>query len=550
MGAPSPTRPTLQERMQRLRTAFLDELPVRLEEVRACRPRLASGEEGALAHLHRILHNLRGTGRSLGFHEVGLAAGACEDLATAGLEGAGTLPPDFDRCLEDLDRLAGIQEAPDGSLPLALPGREQGRNPTGSRLVYLCDDEPLVLEDLALQLGYFGYETGTFADPGLLRLAIHERRPAALVMDVHFPGHRSDGPEALASLWQELGFRVPTLFLSGRVDFDARLRAVQAGAEAYFCKPTRALDLIPVLDALTRQRPPEAYRILIVDDDAQASSYHALILQEAGMLTCELAEPHNVLEVLQDFRPDLILMDVYMPRCSGRDLAMVIRQVPNHFSLPIFYLSSELDKAKQFSAMRVGSEGFITKPVVPEDLVAAVAIGAERFRALQGLMARDGLTGLFNHTTTTQLLERALSVARRQASRLCFAMIDIDRFKLVNDTHGHPVGDQVLLAVAQVLRQRLRDTDIVGRYGGEEFAVVLPGMTLAQGAELLDQLRGDFAQLRFQGLDGAFSSTFSAGLAAFPANQTFEKIRAAADKALYRAKEAGRNQIRCEEVLP
>ena len=84
-------------------------------------------------------------------------------------------------------------------------------------------------------------------------------------------------------------------------------------------------------------------------------------------------------------------------------------------------------------------------------------------------MARDSLTGLFNHTTTTQLLENAIAAAKRSNGTLCFVMIDLDHFKLVNDTYGHAVGDQVILALSRVLQQRLRNSDVVGRYGGEEF---------------------------------------------------------------------------------
>ena len=267
------------------------------------------------------------------------------------------------------------------------------------------------------------------------------------------------------------------------------------------------------------------------------------------MLTRQLSDPSSVLDVLQDFRADLVLMDMYMPQCNGQELAKLIRQVPDYLSLPIVYLSGETDLKKQFSAMRIGAEGFLTKPVVSEELVAAVEIRAERMRTLRSLMARDSLTGLFNHTTTTHLLESAIATAARKGGELCFAMLDIDRFKLVNDTYGHPAGDQVLLALSRVLQQRLRNTDIVGRYGGEEFAVILPDVSSARATLLIDELRQSFSRLVFQSANGDFSCTFSAGIAAYPAHQRIEVLREAADKALYKAKDDGRNCVICDGGL-
>jgi diguanylate cyclase (GGDEF)-like protein len=303
------------------------------------------------------------------------------------------------------------------------------------------------------------------------------------------------------------------------------------------------MELVVALDELTNQQKPEPYRILIVDDESAISDYHAIILQEAGMVTYQVGEPSRILDVLRDFRPDMVLMDMYMPDCNGRDLAKLIRQVPDHVGLPIVYLSSETDKQKQFTAMRIGADGFLTKPVVPAELVAAVAIRAERMRNLRSLMARDSLTGLFNHTTTTQLLENTIAAAKRGGGSLCFVMIDIDHFKSVNDTYGHAAGDQVIVAIARVLQQRLRNSDIVGRYGGEEFAAILLDVTLEQANRLIDELRQDFAQVVFHSGNSDFSCTFSAGIAHYPKHRRPELLREAADKALYEAKRGGRNRV-------
>lgn len=554
-----------REKIARLRATFVEQLPTRLVQIRTLFAHLQNTptDQAAIVDLHRALHSLKGTGRSFGFRELGAAAAQGEDLAAEFLKTPTQAPPkasweDLGRCLVDLEKATaaintpadngGGKDEPGFILPnpTAREVTEQAGN--ASRIIYICDDEPLILEQLASQLNCFGYETVCFDETRTLHDAVLARRPAAVIMDINFPfGHRS-GTEILAELRRETGQTVPAIFLSGRNDFAARLGAVQAGGQAYFLKPARAMELVAVLDELTQDRQPEPFRILIIDDEPEIASYHGIILQEAGMTTCLLSEPERVLDVLQEFRPDMVLMDMYMPGCNGRDLATLIRQVPDYVGLPIVYLSSETDQQKQFSAMRVGAEGFLTKPVTPADLVSAVAIRAERMRTLRSLMARDSLTGLFNHTAITQFLETAIASAKRGAGKLCFVMIDIDNFKLVNDVHGHPVGDQVILALTRVLQQRLRNSDMVGRYGGEEFAVILQDVTTERASRLIDELREDFSQVVFHSAQGDFHCTFSAGIASYPQHRGMEGLREAADKALYAAKRGGRNRVVVDEA--
>ena len=555
------TKPlSAREKIARLRKTFLAQLPARIKQAEGLFEQIkaAPADHVACADLHRLLHSLKGTGRSFGFSELGGAAGQCEALTSLLLGMPEQLPPDdWKKTLSsDLGKLA--KEA---STLCSLEGSGAGDESTvftlpaivgegsGGRLVYICDDEVLSLEWLAVQVACFGYRIETFSEPLALQAAVLAQRPDAVIMDIHFPQGRSAGTEMLVALNQETGQVLPAIFLSSRDDFAARLGAVQAGGQAYFHKPVRAIELVAALDELTRQHEIVPLRVLIIDDEVEIAAYHSIILQEAGMLTRQLSDPSSVLDVLQDFRADLVLMDMYMPQCNGQELATLIRQVPDYLGLPIVYLSGETDRKKQFSAMRIGAEGFLTKPVVPEELVAAVAIRAERMRTLRSLMARDSLTGLFNHTTTTHLLESAIATAARKGGELCFAMLDIDRFKSVNDTYGHAVGDQVLLALSRVLQQRLRTTDIVGRYGGEEFAVILPDVSSARATLLIDELRQSFSRLVFQSASGDFSCTFSAGVAAYPAYQRIEVLREAADKALYKAKDGGRNCVICDGGL-
>ncbi|MDD3017918.1 MAG: diguanylate cyclase [Comamonas sp.] len=553
---PSPLNPAAQasEKMARLRQTYIVQLPKQLAHMHSLLDKVmhASAEmdtdpqvHASVAELHRLLHNLKGTGRSLGFAQLGSHAEQGETLLQ---ERAPQWPLQLKKCLQQLQTTTQEQaQLLASSLAMSGPGfavmDPLAQTPAHGRLVYVCDDDPIMLEQLAAQLACFGYEARGFTEPQALRMAFLQRRPDAVIMDIHFPQGARAGIDVLLGLRQETGAPVPAVFLSSRSDFDARLGAVRAGGQAYFVKPVRANALVEALDTLTHHDQPEPYRVLIVDDEPTVADYHALILQQAGMLTHTLHDPRQVLHTLSTFRPDLVLMDMYMPHCSGQEVAAVIRQDVQYVGLPMVYLTAETDRHKLLGAMKIGVEGALSKPVDPQELIGAVAVRAERMRTLRGLMARDSLTGLFNHTVTTQLLERALAQAQRTGAQLSFVMLDIDNFKAVNDTYGHPVGDQVLIALARVLQQRLRNSDIVGRYGGEEFAVILHNESAHSATRLIDALRQDFARVNFYSGEQEFHCTFSAGVASFPEFAHFEVLREAADQALYQAKRAGRNCV-------
>ncbi|MCA1908064.1 MAG: diguanylate cyclase [Magnetospirillum sp.] len=545
--------PSLREKVKQLRRTFLDKLPGTLSEARRLCDQLvrAPSDSATLDDLYRTFHSIKGTGASFGLMEISAEGAGGEQLLLQlqgleaggrGAELAGMLPGLEARILrlEELLKLARDQDEATAEAPsFALSATAQQK--AGKR-VFICDDDELQAETLSAQLSCFGYAVNIFTNPDSMRSALLVAPPDAVVMDIVFPGG-VNGTDVVANLQREMRAPPPVVFVSSRRDFEPRLRAVQAGGEAYFTKPVKAIELVEVLDSLTLGQEPEPFRVLVVDDEPEVAAYHSFILEQVGMTTRLLHEPSSILDVLAEFKPDLVLMDMYMPTCTGRDLSRLIRQVPEFISLPIVFLSSETNKVKQVSALRVGAEGFLTKPIQPEDLISAVAIRAERMRTLRSLMVRDSLTGLFNHTFMSQFLDTALAGVKREGGKLCFAMIDVDHFKSVNDTHGHPAGDQVLVALARLLQQRLRHSDMVGRYGGEEFAVILQDVGIEEARTIIDNLRADFAKVRFSAGDRDFSCSFSAGIAGFPAFVQADQIRESADQALYRAKKSGRNQV-------
>jgi diguanylate cyclase (GGDEF)-like protein len=191
----------------------------------------------------------------------------------------------------------------------------------------------------------------------------------------------------------------------------------------------------------------------------------------------------------------------------------------------------------------MGGDEYLIKPIKPDHLISTVTVLAERMKIIRSFMVRDSMTGLFNYAATKDALDSAINHARSQAETVCFAMIDLDHFKEVNDNYGHEAGDRVLMALARLLRQRLRKTNVVGRTGGEEFAVVLPSCSIQEAGHLLQQILEDFATISFPAGENSFNSTYSCGVASLDKYDTADKLYKAADEALYLAKQEGRNRV-------
>lgn len=543
----------VNKKIEQLRKLFVQQLPQRIQNAEKLFVQLQSQLDNSelIADLHRVLHSIKGTGKSFGFDALGSVAAVGEAILINHIDNNDTpLPPNWQKsisnCILELQqeqiKLQKDTVHIENNINVPITSYKKRKSRKG-RLVYICDDEEILLDKLKHQLTCFGYKTECFTDTKSFYEQATKKLPDAVIMDINFPLGRNAGIEILMNLDLESRMQLPTIFMSARDDFNARLGAVRAGGDAYFVKPVRSTEIVAALDDLTWQQETEPYRVLIIDDEAEMADYHAILLKEAGFVTRTLNSPAEVLKVLADFHPDIILMDMYMPGCNGRDVAKVIRQIPDYVGLPIVYLSSETDRKKQFNALSVGAEAFLTKPVIPEELVSSVLVRAERMRTLRSLMSRDSLTGLFNHSTTTQLLDSAVQHAKRKNGTLCFVMLDIDSFKAINDTYGHQSGDRVIVSLSRFFTQHLRGTDMVGRYGGEEFAIVLPDIHIEKAHELIDKLRNDFSKINFHSKDREFNCTFSAGIACFSKYKSSDDLREAADQALYRAKRAGRNSV-------
>lgn len=372
--------------------------------------------------------------------------------------------------------------------------------------------------------------------------ALEELDPSqisAFIVDLDFSGPEQ-GLVYIEQLQGKSDKPLPVIFISQQeLDIHQKLRCIRCGGVGLHTL-IDAQTIIAELNHVLKVTPDDPYKVLVMDDSKSQALYAEKMLSIKGIKTRCVTDPMQIFEQLEDFQPEVILMDMYMPGCTGVELATLIRQEKRYINIPIIYLSGEEDRDRQIEAMAEGGDEFLTKPIKPNHLYSTIFNRGVRARQLQRLISRDSLTGLLNHTYSLAALAQEMKNAEANGTPLCFAMIDIDKFKSINDTYGHPVGDVVIKNLSSFLTQRLRKSDGIGRYGGEEFALILPDTSLADGQKVLDGCRQHYSHLTHG--EQHFNSTFSAGIAQYQ-GQSLSELLEQADQALYTAKHRGRNNV-------
>lgn len=436
--------------------------------------------------------------------------------------------------------IAVLEQAP---IQIGIPVFSSGAG--GQRHVFIVSDDEDFISECSIQMGHYGYSAHSFNSVASFAVGLSLGEPVAVIADLDLIKDASGTAGDLSAFKATRGaMPVPMIVVGTAGGFHSRLQAVRAGSAAFFAKPVNVPLLLDKLDAIiSNAYVVEPFRVLVVDDSETMIRFLSRTLIGAGMAVHVEMYPDKVLSAIGEFNPDLILTDMYMPFCDGQELSRIIRQYESFTSIPIVFLSSETDTKKQLAAMQIGADDFLTKPIDPEHLVSSITTRVQRHRILASYMVQDSLTGLLNHTKLKQRLEQTLQKALRSKLPMAFAMIDIDHFKKVNDTYGHPMGDRVIKSLSRLLQKRLRKTDSIGRYGGEEFAIIFWDADVTAASQILDSIRSDFARIDHHHESGLFSCSFSGGVAGFPDYPDAQTISSAADKALYGAKRGGRNQV-------
>jgi two-component system, cell cycle response regulator len=323
---------------------------------------------------------------------------------------------------------------------------------------------------------------------------------------------------------------------------------------------------------LTEPTPPRvvATRILVVDDVPDNVEILDARLTSRGYVVDTATNGEEALARVREAHPHLILLDVMMPGMDGREVVRRLRDDPEIPFIPIILVTALTDADDVVQGLESGADDYISKPFNFRELEARVRamLRIKRLqdeldqknrelefanRRLKELSITDGLTELFNHRHVHELLHDEFERTLRSGDPISVAMIDLDRFKQVNDTYGHPTGDVILYETAVILRETAREIDMPGRYGGEEFIVILPGTEEGAAGAFAERVRQAVEAHTFRDGEKEVRMTMSAGVATFPGRgiEAPEALLKQADDALYQAKHSGRNRVvRASEIEP
>ncbi|MBT9557420.1 MAG: response regulator [Myxococcales bacterium] len=527
-----------------LRMQYGAKLPGRLADAeRLIADARLRGTRDALDAAISIAHRLRGTAGSYGFTGVSSAFGRIEE-SLRGVVTSGECPPPEGpqgTLWHDVD--VALAEARDGvvTAPRRLDMGALAGSPPGRVLV--VDDDP----DFLRLVGTIATRSAIDVIPATTvdeALAIASVLPIdGAIVDVDLGGQPS------FALVRQLRFlprheQLPVAFVSANSSLQTRAAAAHAGAIRFLSKPVEldsVLDLAGELVSLSRRNRP---RVLVVDDDDDFAEHVVALLGAASIDTKTVHDADTALESMDTFRPDLVLADIFLPKITGLDLCRTIRLTPRWDEVPIVLATGRGDRETLVAAFAAGCDDYLTKPVLPEELLTRVRVRLDRAHLMRRASEIDPTTGLMIRRAFARQLNAAIQEARRHGRPLTLALIDLDRFKQVNDEQGHMAGDRVLEGIGALMRRSFRVYDIMGRWGGEELIVVLPGESPKVGAGVVERLLAEVRDLPFEGERGTFHVSFTAGIASCPDDgDTLEALVSVADERLYMGKRSGRNRV-------
>ena len=296
-------------------------------------------------------------------------------------------------------------------------------------------------------------------------------------------------------------------------------------------------------------------KILIIEDELIFRRMVKKYLLEAGYEIVEAEDGLSAWELFQKEPFQLVITDWMMPGLDGPALVQKIRTSGQKSYTYIIMLTAMDNKDNIVLGLESGADEYLTKPFNSRELIARVASGMRILRLeeelmqariqMEALAMHDGLTGLLNRRAIEEYAEAEFNMAGRKKQAMSVILLDIDHFKNVNDRFGHKFGDVVLRQVAQTLKEDLRNYDRVGRWGGEEFLLILPGTELKDAVTVAERLRSKTAAVQTSLENGeTFSIHISLGTACTTGQfQSLAKLIDAADQALYQAKQSGRNRV-------
>jgi len=285
-------------------------------------------------------------------------------------------------------------------------------------------------------------------------------------------------------------------------------------------------------------------KVLMIDDEKLMHTVVKARLADDGIDFHSATSGHQGIALARQIKPDVILLDVQMAQPDGFEVCRQLKADSLLSPIPIIFLTAITSTEDKVRGLNLGAIDYITKPFDAAELQARVRVALRTKELMDMLSTRamiDGLTGLWNRAYFDTRLAAQVAEAKRHAHSFSCILADADRFKLINDNHGHGFGDFVLRGLARLMQESCRAEDVVCRYGGEEFAILTPGVSASAAGQFAERLRHKIERQPFTRNGLSISVTCSFGIADAPL--VAEGLTEASDKALYQSKSDGRNRV-------
>jgi len=377
----------ISKQLNHLQDVFKEQLPSRISAILDIWERFTKGEAApdALDKLHHMTHSLVGSSSTFGARNLSETAREIELTINSLVNQEIIAISEMEnRVIGELQHLFSNLQAHskivDVNPDFILPEIKHRARATTQYTVYIADDDELIAQDITIHLEKLGYEVMHFQALNDFEDACKTKLPDAIVMDMGFEEGAVAGAKTIQKINQDYDYAPPVVFISVRTDMEARLLAMQVGTSRYFTKPLNLEKLGATIDGLTDRVIKSPYRVMIIDDQQVLLDYYSAVLRQAGFVVEVTRNPMECFEVLERFKPDLLLLDIHMEACNGLDVARVIRQNDDYAQMSITFLSSESDLDRQLAALNLGGDGFLTKPIDPERLVSATTAMVKRVR--------------------------------------------------------------------------------------------------------------------------------------------------------------------------
>lgn len=449
--------------------------------------------------------------------------------------------------------------------------------------ILIADDEPLNVKLLEAHLSREDYNVFSAYDGPTALEKVETIQPDLILLDIMMPG--LNGYEITKRLKASAKTKdIPIILITSLTGLDDKTKGMQAGADEFLNKPVNKTELSTRVKSLIRlkkyheqlksrnnsesslikstqttapfkRRKGTPVVLMVEDNEKDYRLLKAHLNGEPYQITI-VRTGEEALAYCMKEKIDLLILDVLLPGINGFDVCRHLKNNEETRKIQILMVTSLNDLKSRIKGIEFGADDFLIKPVHKDEFIVRIRALLRKKSYLDMLSKKyesalyaaisDQLTGLYNRDYLNHFMDFEIKRCNRQNQTLGLLMLDIDDFKNVNDTYGHLTGDQVLKEFGTLIKNQIREIDLAFRYGGEEFAVVLPYVNQAQAQSIAERIRKAVAEFDFTHKQGepGLKITISMGIALYPYNaKTFPDLVESADRALYYAKEDGKNRV-------